>query len=144
MIRKITVLFNIYLLGVILIASPSYAGTASLSRQELQDFLRRPGNAVASPDWSRQYYDQPVSWHGTVYKISPAGADQPVEILLKVLPDSYLYDTVLMVPPAHPLAQTARVGQTLRFQGVIRGVVDTRLHREVHVTVPRGGSGASI
>lgn len=109
------------------------ANTSGISRQEVQNFLKQPGNAAIDPDWTKSYQNKIVQWQGVVYKVSQAEENQPVEVLLRVLPSSRLYDTVLLVPPDHPWANTIQAGQNLVFEGMIISAVDTVLLREVQV-----------
>ncbi len=111
------------------------ADTAPISREELQSFLKQPGNGLVTQDWMRQYQNKSVHWRGVVYQVESFGPNQPLEILLKIIPSSYLYDTVLIVPKGHPLNQNPpRKGDSLDFDGVVTGAVDTSLLKEVHIT----------
>lgn len=135
--RQLTALFLTLLLGAL--CASSQAGTSQISRQDIQNFLKQPGNAILNPDWQRLYSAKTVKWRGTVYKIDYYSPDEPVEVLIKVLPNSYLYDTVLLIPAHHPVLHRLSPGQTLAFEGVITGGVDNVLVKEVHITLLHDG-----
>lgn len=111
------------------------ANTSSVSRAEIQQYLKRPGNAIISTDWTKTYHYKAVQWEGRVFKISRFGNNQPVEVLIKVLPASYLYDTVLIIPANHPAINHLQEGNMISFKGIVTGAVDTALLKEVHVTL---------
>jgi hypothetical protein len=119
------------------------AGISNPTREEIQTFLRQPGNGIMSPEWTH-YLEKRVSWEGTIYEVNLLD-DGSAEVLIKVMPASYLYDTVLTVPAGHAWNKSLKAGQVLRFQGVVTGAVDTVFLKEVHVTLfderPSGASG---
>lgn len=128
-------LFVITLLVWAVTAVPAYANTSVITRQDIQTYLKQPGNALMSSQWRKDYQNKVVEWQGVVYQVSVWDETGPAEVLLRVLPTSRLYDTVLLIPLDHPWVSTLRPGQTIRFQGVVSGGVDTFFLKEVHVTL---------
>jgi hypothetical protein len=108
------------------------------SREEIQHFFTSgQGNSVRAPKWQKQYLRRHVEWAGQVYAIKRHPASMRVELLVKVLPDSLLYDTVVVLEGNTAINEFIEKGRTVRFKGRIINGVDAMGVKEVLVLVDR-------
>jgi len=125
--------FLVLLLLVSVVPPGAWAGVSPVSRQQVQAVLNAPGNVRQSPTWSQGYQARAVRWQGQVYKVDSRTMPGQVDVLVKILPNTPLYDTILVVPSTHPWAHTLRPGQRVAFAGQISQAIDNRIFRAVQV-----------
>lgn len=111
----------------------AWAGFSPVSRAQVQSALNAPGNVTNTPQWDQQYQNRVVRWQGQVYKVDERAHPSQVDVLIKVLPNTPLYDTILVVPSSHPWARSLKSGQRVAFSGSIRHAIDNRIFRAVQV-----------
>lgn len=110
------------------------------SRQEIQQFfVSHEGNSIRSAQWQSRYQKKPVQWLGQVYDIKPLAGSHRVEVLVKILPDSLLYDTVVVLEGNTRLNSFIRKGSMVRFSGTITNGVDAFGVKEVQVLLASPG-----
>lgn len=125
--------FLVLLLAFSVLPHQAMAGFAPVSRQQVQTVLNAPGKATQLPSWAQDYQYKPVRWQGQVYKVDSRATPDRVDVLVKILPNTPLYDTILVVPSSHPWAKSLRPGQRVAFSGQITQAVDNRIFRAVQV-----------
>lgn len=116
----------------------SYNTTASppltIQRQEIQHFFtQHEGNSVRTAHWLNHYFRKPVQWQGHVYQVKHYPDSHRVEILVKVLTDSVLYDTVVIIEGRTDLNSFIQKGTLIQFSGTILNGVDILGVKEVQV-----------
>ncbi|MEB3245365.1 MAG: hypothetical protein VKJ06_05200 [Vampirovibrionales bacterium] len=96
-------------------------------REPLQQKFALAGDFTKTADWQEQVAGQPISCQGIVTHVVNTQAAKRIEVMLRLLEDTRLYDTVLQLEgPAYeywlkrePLAS----GQMVQFKGkIVRGV----------------------
>ena len=113
------------------------AESYGLSRQEIQSFfVQDGGNSIRSHDWLNRYHQKPVDWKGKVYKVKDIPGSHRVEILVKVLPDCLLYDTVVVLEGNTRLREPLQPDQAIQFRGKIIHGVDVMGVKQVKILAP--------
>jgi hypothetical protein len=103
-------------------------------RSEIQKFfVKYEGNSIRSKQWMSLYFKKEVDWQGFVYAIKRHPESNRVEFLLKVLPDSVLYDTVVVVEGNTETNPFIQKGTAVKFHGKIFNGVDFMGVKEVQV-----------
>jgi hypothetical protein len=74
-----------------------------------------------------------VQWQGQVYQVKRYPDSHRVEILVKVLTDSVLYDTVVILEGRTDLNSFIQKGTMIQFSGTILNGVDILGVKEVQV-----------
>lgn len=117
---------------------PTNAGPGmAISRDEIQRFFaQHEGNSVRTAQWLHRYLRQGIQWQGQVYQIKHYPDSHRVELLVKVLPDTLLYDTVVVLEGQTALNSFIQKGTTVQFQGTIINGVDSFGVKEVLVLIP--------
>lgn len=109
---------------------------SSVSRQEIQHyFTSHEGNSVRSAAWLQRFQNREIRWTGIIYSIKHSPASNRVELLVKVLSDSLLYDTVVVLEGNTLIDSFLKKGSPVVFQGRIFNGVDVLGVKEVQVLV---------
>ncbi len=112
----------------------STAPTANIQRDDIQHFFtQHEGNSIRTAHWLNHYFRKPVQWQGHVYQIKHYPDSHRVEILVKVLTDSVLYDTVVIVEGRTDLNSFIQKGTLIQFSGTILNGVDMLGVKEVQI-----------
>lgn len=70
-----------------------------ISRLEIQNYFQKtPGNAAYTAVWENQFLNKKVSWKGTIFSLQYQKDFGRTEVTMKVLPGTFMYDTVIYVP----------------------------------------------
>lgn len=113
------------------------ASAQGVDRGEIQRFfVGDRGNSVRTEIWRQRFQGQPVSWSGEVYKVEEHPESARVEVLVKVLPDAVLYDTVVILEGNTRLPGRLDRGTWVRFSGKVINGVDAFGVKEVQVLLP--------
>jgi hypothetical protein len=124
------------ILGLVFWGVSAGAVEAGPSRAEIQQFfIAGKGDCTRRADWSARYLRQEVDWSGTVYRIERHPESMRIELLVKVLPDSKLYDTVVVLEGDTNVDTAIRRGSRIGFTGRIFRGVDLFGVKEVQVLV---------
>ncbi|MBY0404104.1 MAG: hypothetical protein K2X66_09410 [Cyanobacteria bacterium] len=105
-----------------------------IHRSEIQQFfVKYEGNSIRSKQWMSLYLKKEVDWQGLVYAIKRHPESNRVEFLLKILPESVLYDTVVVVEGNTEINPFIQKGTVVKFHGKIFNGVDFMGVKEVQV-----------
>ncbi len=116
------------------VAATALAGAQGISRDEIQRFfINDHGNSVLTRYWEDTFHNREVEWEGMVYDIKRRPESHRVEIMVKVLPDSLLYDTLVVLEGRTRLPQGIGKGTPVRFRGKIINGTDVIGVKQVHV-----------
>ncbi|MDX2084869.1 MAG: hypothetical protein SFZ03_05715 [Candidatus Melainabacteria bacterium] len=108
------------------------------SREEIQQFFaRQAGNAVHHAQWQARFYRCRIAWQGQVFRVENHPASQRVEVLVKVLPATLLYDTVVVLEGPLGQWQSPKRGQRVRFEGQVVNGTDWMGIKTVQVLLQR-------
>jgi hypothetical protein len=108
-----------------------------ISRSEIQRFFTtEPGNSTRSARWATLYQGQRIAWQGMVYDIKHRPSSHRVEILIKVLPDSLLYDTIVVLEGDTQVDPSIRKNTLVEFEGRIIYGIDVVGVKQVQVLAP--------
>ncbi len=114
--------------------STSVQPVTVIQRDEIQHFFtQHEGNSVRTAHWLNHYFKKPVQWQGQVYQVKRYPDSHRVEILVKVLTDSVLYDTVVILEGRTDLNSFIQKGTMIQFSGTILNGVDILGVKEVQV-----------
>ncbi|MBK8189416.1 MAG: hypothetical protein IPK79_03105 [Vampirovibrionales bacterium] len=113
---------------------------AEPSRQEIQAFFEsQRANSARSQAWARQYQGRVIHWEGVVYHLRRQTRSHRVEILVRALPQSFLYDTIVALEgdaEALRLDPRIRPGARIRFSGKLAHGLDIWGVKQVTVVAP--------
>ena len=119
------------------IQMPVVANGAALTREEIQHFFTSgSSNSVRTQTWLRNYRDQEVTWTGSVSGLRYRPESQRLEVMIKVLPSSVLYDTVAILEVNTRIDSAIRKGSRVSFSGKIINGVDSWGVKEVQLLLP--------
>ncbi len=108
-----------------------------ISRAEIQNyFVHHSGNSTRTPHWQENYQGKQVAWEGVVYKIKRRPKSFRVEIMVKVLDDALLYDTIVVLEGHTTFDSGIRKHVPIRFKGKIIHGVDVLGVKQVRVLAP--------
>lgn len=114
------------------------------TREEIQAFFQtHPANSARSQAWVRQYQGQTIHWRGEVYRVRHVASSFRVEIMVRVLPQSFLYDTIVALEgdtAATTLDPRIRRGTRIRFEGHLAHGLDFCGVKQVTVIAPSPGA----
>lgn len=114
----------------------SFGFDSTVTRREIQHyFTTHEGNSVRSGAWLKRFQNREIHWNGVIYGIKRAPASSRIELLIKVLPDSLLYDTVVVLEGNTLIDSFIQKGSPVTFQGKIFNGVDVLGVKEVQVLV---------
>ncbi len=109
----------------------------TVSRQEIQDyFIRHSGNSTRAAHWQDSYQGKRVAWEGVVYKIKRHPKSHRVEIMVKVLENALLYDTIVILEGNTTLNPAIQKDVKIAFHGKIFHGVDALGVKQVRVLAP--------
>ncbi len=132
-------LISLLLLNLLILVSfmsLSWAGQ-DISRAEIQNyFVHHAGNSVRMSHWQKTYQGKWVAWEGVVYKIKRRPKSYRVEVMVKVLDDALLYDTIVVLEGNTELNSEVKKHASIRFEGKIIHGVDVLGVKQVRVLAP--------
>lgn len=143
--RNVPCMLVMLLWGLCQASLPLYAQLQEMaqpfSRQEIQHFfVSDVGNSVRTQTWLKLYHGKPVHWSGTVYAIRRSPQSLRTEVLIRVLPDTMLYDTVAIIEGSGPLDSRIQKDQPVHLRGKVVNGVDAIGVKEVHVLLPEAAA----
>lgn len=105
-----------------------------ISRLEIQNYFHKtPGNASYLPFWEQKYLNHKVHWAGQIFSIQYQKDFKRTEITMKVLPDTFMYDTVVYCPGN--ITDQFKVKDHVKFSGTISRGIDLFGVKEVQIVV---------
>jgi hypothetical protein len=141
---QLVILGSIWLLVILESAwalEPSLPQGDTPSREEIQQFfVSNEGNSIRTPQWQNRFQKKSVQWLGQVYEVKSLPHSHRVEVLVKVLHDSILYDTVVVVEGNTQINSFIQKGSFVRFNGTIINGVDAFGVKEVQVLLASPGA----
>lgn len=125
--KSLTVLLMYFLTSSVVIAE-------EISRLEIQNFFHdTPGNASYMPFWEQKYLNQHVNWSGQIFSIQYQKDFNRTEITMKVLPNTFMYDTVVYCPG--DISKEFTIKDKVDFTGSISRGIDLFGVKEVQIIV---------
>lgn len=131
MCKKFVVILMILILPVYFL---QVSLAEDITRSEIQNFFEStPGNASYKPDWQKRFLHRNVSWKGIIFSIQYQKDFNRTEITLKILPGTFMYDTIVYVPG--DITDKFKVRDEVNFSGSITRGVDMLGVKEVQVSI---------
>ncbi|MGD9581881.1 MAG: hypothetical protein AB7V50_10950 [Vampirovibrionia bacterium] len=126
----------VFILLLLMVLSLQVVKADNISRLEIQRYFQNtPGNATYLGVWENKYLNKKVNWTGSIFSIQYQKAFDRTEVTFKILPGTFMYDTVVYVPG--DISDKFKLRDEVSFTGSIVKGVDMLGVQEVQVRIGR-------